>query len=122
MSHEIGNKEKIYQLLQKESLTSVEIAEKLKINEDSEKNIQFIRIYLQRLLKANLIESKEKKGRYQIYTAIERNNNFQKIELMDKLVLLMVKAKINSDDYGIEIKKSEIESHIKRLMGSGKIG
>lgn len=75
MSHELGNKEKIYQLLQKEPLTSIEIAEKLKISEDPEKNIQFIRTYLQRLIKANLIESKEKKGRYQVYTSIEKETN-----------------------------------------------
>ena len=41
---------------------------------------------------------------------------------MDKLVLLMIKAGINSDAYGIEIKENEIESIIKRLMECGKIG
>ncbi len=122
MSHELGNKEKIYQLLEKEPLTSTEIAEKLKISEDPEKNIQFIRTYLQRLINANLIESNDKKGRYQVYTTIEKNRDFQKIELMDKLILLMVKAGINSEMYGIDIKESEIESNIKRLREGGKIG
>ena len=70
-----GNKEKIYQLLQKESLTSIEIAEKLKISEDPEKNIQYIRTYIQRLKNDNIIESREKKGRYQVYTVIKKDTN-----------------------------------------------
>jgi uncharacterized protein YqfA (UPF0365 family) len=50
--------------------------------------------------------------------AIELENT----DLIDKLVLLMIKAGINSEIYGIDIKESEIQSNIKRLMESGKIG
>ena len=42
--------------------------------------------------------------------------------LIDKLVLLMIKAGINSDGYGIDIKESEIQSNLNRLMESGKLG
>ena len=41
---------------------------------------------------------------------------------IDKLVLLMVKAGVNSEGYGIDIKESEIQSNINRLTESGKIG
>lgn len=75
MNNKIGNKEKIYQLLQKEPLTSIELAEKLTINEEPEKNIQFIRTYLQRLIKAKLIESIDKKGRYNVYSTIQNVSN-----------------------------------------------
>lgn len=44
------------------------------------------------------------------------------IDLVDKLVLLMVKAGINSEVYGIDIKESEIQSNINRLMESGELG
>ena len=50
--------------------------------------------------------------------AIELENT----DLVDKLVLLMIKAGINSEIYGIDIKESEIQFNIKRLMESGKIG
>ena len=43
-------------------------------------------------------------------------------DIVDKLVLLMIKAGINSEGYGIDIKESEIQSNINRLMESGKIG
>jgi len=122
MNDKLGNKEKIYQLLQKEPLTSIEIAERLEISEDSQKNVQYIRMYIQRLKNDGLIESKEKKGRHQIYTILEKERDLQKIELMDKLILLMVKAGINSDKYGIAIEEAEIEPNIKRLMESGKLG
>lgn len=50
--------------------------------------------------------------------AIERENN----DLIDKLVLLMVKAGINSEDHGIDIEEAEIQSNINRLMESGRLG
>ncbi len=44
------------------------------------------------------------------------------LNLIDKLVLLMVKAGVNSEVYGIDIEESEIQSNIDRLTESGKIG
>ncbi len=44
------------------------------------------------------------------------------LDLMDKLVLLMVKAGVNSKVYGIDIEEAEIQSNINRLTESGKIG
>ena len=89
MNNKIGNKEKIYQLLQKEPLTSIELAEKLIINEDPEKNIQFIRTYLQRLIKDKLIESIEKKGRYNVYSTIQRESNEKPLNLLKELYDIM---------------------------------
>lgn len=54
--------------------------------------------------------------------AFLEGKEFGNIDLIDKLVLLMIKAGINSEIYGIDIKESEIQSNIKRLMESGKIG
>lgn len=42
-------------------------------------------------------------------------------ELLDKLVLLMIKARINSEDYGIYIVESEISESINRLKEGGEI-
>ena len=44
------------------------------------------------------------------------------LDLTDKLVLLMVKAGINSESYGVDIKESEIQSNINRLTERGKFG
>lgn len=111
MSHELGNKEKIYQLLQKEPLTSIEIANKLETNENPKKNIQFIRIYLQRLIKANLIKSKEKKGRYQVYTAIEKGETNFDAEILKKMIPEFIKKGIE-----IDLDNNEIE-RVRELYG-----
>lgn len=111
MNLELGNKERIYQLLQKEPLTSIEIANKLTINEDSNKNIQFIRTYIQRLMKANLIKSKEKKGRYQVYTAIEKGETNIDVEILKKMIPEFIKKGIEIDLDNNEIKR------VKELYG-----
>lgn len=43
------------------------------------------------------------------------------IEVLDKLVLLMIKARIDSDIYGINIKESEVSESINRLKKRGEI-
>nr|BDI55105.1 MAG: transcription elongation factor Elf1 [uncultured archaeon] len=42
-------------------------------------------------------------------------------ELLDKFVLLMIKARIDSEDYGINIEESEISGSINRLKKRGDI-
>jgi len=69
-----------------------------------------------------LVENIGKKNRWVIYTSIKTEQKQVDNELVDKLVLLMVKAGINSEKYGIDIKESEIESNIKRLAKGGLIG
>ena len=53
--------------------------------------------------------------------AIEKEN-IENIDLLDKLVFLMIKAGINSETYGIDIKESEIQPIINRIVESGKLG
>ncbi len=108
MNKQSGNKEKIYQLLQKEPLTSIELAEKLIINEDPEKNIQFIRTYLQRLIKAKLIESVDKNGRYNVYCAIQRESN-EKTELVDTQILKKMIKPFVEKNIDLDLENDEIE-------------
>jgi len=42
-------------------------------------------------------------------------------QLLDKLILLMIKAKINSEKYGVDINEFEIQPSIKRLKEGGRI-
>ena len=56
-----------------------------------------------------------------IHDFLEGNIN-QNNELVDKLVLLMIKANINSENYGIEITEGEIQSNIQRLQEENKLG
>ena len=113
----MSNKYKILELLKQNELTIKEISDKSEFNENE------VRVYVHRLKEDGLIREIGKKNRYIIYAAIEKeNNDSHYYGLIDKLVLLMVKAGINSKDYGIDIKESEIQFNIKRLMESGKIG
>lgn len=41
--------------------------------------------------------------------------------LLDKLVLLMIRAGVNSENYDIHIAEEDINSSIKRLQKEGKI-
>jgi len=111
----MSNKYKILELLKQNELTIKEISDKSEFNENE------IRVYIHRLKDDGLIREIGKKNRYIIYAAIEKEN-IENHDLIDKLVLLMVKAGINSKDYGIDIKESEIQFNINRLMESGKIG
>jgi len=81
-----------------------------------------INVYICRLKDDNLIEKIGNKNRYNIYQAIKKEQIQVDNELVDKLILLMVRARINSEKYGIDIKESEIESNIKRLTKGGLIG
>ncbi|MFW9973417.1 MAG: hypothetical protein ACFFDF_24750, partial [Candidatus Odinarchaeota archaeon] len=88
---------------------------------ESEILINRVRVYVNRLKKDNVIEQCGIDNRYKIYK-LKNDVHNKSSELMDKLVLLMVKAGINSEEYGVDIEESEIESNIKRLMESGNIG
>ena len=112
----MSNKEKILEMLKDNELTVKEIAETLNLKENA------VNVYICRLKDDNLIEKNGKKNRYNIYTAIKKEQIQVDNELVDKLVLLMVKAGINSEKYEINITESEIEPNIKRLIKGGLLG
>lgn len=60
----MGNKEKILELLSKESLTSHEIAQHLDLEETN------VRVYLLRLKKADKVRVIDKRERYKVYTMV----------------------------------------------------
>jgi len=116
MIEKMSNKEKILEMLRVKELTVQEIAQDLNLKENA------FNVYICRLRKDNLIKKVGNINRYNIYTVIEKEQIQVDNELVDKLVLLMIKAEINSEMYGIDIKEIEIESNIKRLTKGGLIG
>jgi len=113
----MSNKNKILEILKVNELTVKEIAERTQFNENE------VRVYIHRLLEDNLIKEIGKKNRWIIYTAINKNHNFDSdSNLLSKLVLLMIKAGINSENYGITINESEINPIINKLMERDKNG
>jgi len=110
------NKDKILAKLKENELTVKELADNSDFNENE------VRTYIHRLIDDKLVENIGKKNRWVIYTAISKEQIPIDNELVDKLVLLMVKAGINSNNYGIDIKEIEIESNIKRLSERGLLG
>lgn len=73
----MSKKEKILELLKQKSLTSKEISDKLGFEE------QETRTYLLRLKKANKIYSLEKKGRFNIYSIVEKIGSKEKAIIQD---------------------------------------
>ena len=116
MIEKVSNKYKILELLKGNELAVKEIADKTSFSENE------VRTYIHRLLKDKLIKNIGKKNSWVIYTASQKESMKVNIDLIDKLVLLMIKAKINSENYGIFINESEIESSIKRIREGGLIG
>jgi len=116
MIERMENKDKILAKLKENELTVKELADNSDFNENE------VRTYIHRLIDDKLVENIGKKNRWVIYTAISKEQIPIDNELVDKLVLLMVKAGINSNNYGIDIKEIEIESNIKRLSERGLLG
>ena len=117
-------KEKIIEVLNGERLTIKDITNKINKKYQINTTEARIRMYVWRLKdedKDNAIEECGKDNRYKVYK-LKSNVYDENSELTDKLVLLMIKAGINSDNYGIEIKENEIESIINRLQESDQIG
>jgi len=71
----MSNKYKILELLKGNKLTIKDLNEKIKFKKDSKENMNFIRTYIHRLKKENLIREINKDGSYIIYTAIEKGLN-----------------------------------------------
>lgn len=116
MIEKMLNKDKILAKLKGNELTVKELVEKTDFNENE------VRTYIHRLIDNKLVEKIGKKNRWVIYTAISKEQIPIDSVLVDKLVLLMVKAGINSENYEIDIKESEIELSIKRLNKGGLLG
>ena len=109
----MSKKEYILELLENKELTSQEISEQTKIPEDE------VRVYLNRLKVKRLITDIGRKGRYIIYTA--NSLELKRTNLIDKLVLLMIKAQINCADYDIDIREEQVKPSLNRLIQQGEI-
>lgn len=79
----MSNKYEILEILKQNELTVEEIANKTKFNENE------IRVYINRLMKDNLVKKIGKKNRYILYTAIEKESNGESIKLLKRLYTLM---------------------------------
>ena len=109
---------KILDLLTQNDLTTEEIHDKTGYNMD------LIWPYISQFKKEGKIKKIGNKGRFPIYAATEKishENNYNS-ELLDKLVLLMIKAGINSEKYDVKIVEKDIIPSINRLKESGLIG
>lgn len=114
-------KEKIIEILKGKKLTIKDITKEIQKKYQIDTTEARIRSYIWRLKnKDNAIEKCGIDNRYRIYKL--KSNVSNESGLTDKLVLLMIKAGINSDNYGIEIKENEIESSINRLQERELIG
>jgi len=90
-----------------------------KLKFDTESKILSVRVPLERYNEIKAIVYDLVENRIQNVNRIQ--NQEIDTELIDKLVLLMIKAEINSDNFGVNIKMEEIESNIKRLRERGLI-
>ena len=114
----MSKRSKILDLLTQNELTTKEIHDKTNYDMD------LIWPYISQFKKEGKIKKIGNKGRFPIYTATEKviHGNSHNTELLDKLVLLMIKARINSENYEIAIQENEIIPSINRLKESGLIG
>jgi len=106
-------------------LASTEI--KKKLLEDHKKDIpqSHIHYYIKNL--GDLVDKVplEKKVRYCAIGYRASKKAFaedKKDYLLDQLVKLMIKAKVDSEKYGVKIKESDIQENIDRLLAGDKIG
>lgn len=126
--YKMGYKEEIVELLKENELGLKYNTLLTEYKEKYNKELENGYIYLQRLKKDGLVKTyipEDRKGKiiaYKLTTKAFETNNVESDDLNDKLVLLMIKARINSEIYGIDIREKEIESSLKRLKESGKIG
>lgn len=105
----MSNKYKILEMLTQNELTVKELADKTQFNENE------VRVYVNRLMKDNLIKKIGKKNRYVLYTAIEKESNGESIKLLKRLYVLMndkMNFEITPDPNDIELIK-KIEMVIK---------
>jgi len=80
--------------------------------------------HIKRLREKNIIESyksQNTKGKALTYRLIATEESDSE-KTTDNLVLLMIEAEIDSKEYGIDISEKEIQSSLKRLKESDKIG
>jgi len=113
----MSKRSKILDLLTQNELTTKEI------QGETGYDMDLIWQYINQFKNEGKIEKIGNKGRFNLYAAIEikpqiNGNN----DLIDKLVLLMIKAGINSENHDIAIQENEIIPSINRLKESGLIG
>ena len=111
---------KVIDILTKESrLTINEIFEKSELPIERK---EYLRLCVNRLSGAEnpKIAKDGKRAKEYLYSLKENVINQEKTT--DNLVLLMIEAEIDSKEYGIDISEKEIQSSLKRLKESDKIG
>jgi len=94
MIEKVSNKEKILEMLKYNELTVKEIAQDLNLKENA------VNVYISRLKNGRLIERIGKKNRYNIYTAIQKDNNLQTLKkgiLEFNKLMSTIKPNIPSD-------------------------
>jgi len=80
-------------------------------------------VYLKRLKKLGLIENENGKNiSYKPTLKALNADTKENYELLDKVIETLVKSGVVSEKYGVEISEKEIESSIKRLEESGRLG
>lgn len=116
-------KEKILEVLKGEKLSIEDIRRKIQEKYQIDTTEAIIRTCIWRLKNKEHypIERCGTINRYKVYE-LKSNISNENSQLTENLILLMIKAGITSEDYGIEITESEIQSYIDKLMESGKIG
>ena len=87
----MSNKYKILELLKGNELTVKEIADKTEFNENE------VRVYVNRLMKDNLINKIGKKNRYVLYTVIEKESNTLDTEILKKMIPAFIQNEIELD-------------------------
>ena len=99
----MSNKEKILEMLKDNELTVKEIAIRMNLKENA------INVYICRLRDGNLIKKVGNKNRYNIYTAIQKEDTLQILKngiLEFNKLMSIVKPKISSNIDKNKIKKA----------------
>ena len=89
MNEKNSIKDKIYSILIQKRLIIPDIKKELKKRYEIDISKSDIRVYLKRLFDKNKIKKLERDGRYVIYTAIEKEDNGESIEILKELYSLM---------------------------------
>jgi len=104
----MGNKEKIFNLLQNKDMTTKEISQEINISENE------ARVYINRLKEKGRIKAVGKKERYKLYRIIEPIENQDKLKIYEEIIKKLV---LSMKKYKPDIKFSEEEfKSIKELM------
>lgn len=121
----MNKKEAILVLLQDSELTVPQIAGKMEIDENN------ARVYVNRLNEEGKIREISKEGKAKVWTVASELAETTTLtlpidykilrNLAKRLILLMIKAGVNSDAHGIVITEEEIRPYILELQDEGTL-